>query len=87
MNASRHLEEKFKLESLYVTCKFKNGVKSDEPSGFDYNGAASEIINGMELGPSNEIGGLPDETDPIKLPITVDYSNPDNLKIIDNIPK
>ena len=41
----------------------------------------------MELDPSNEIGGLLDETDLTKLPITVDYSNLDNLKIIDNLPK
>ena len=39
-----------------------------------------------ELDSSNEIGGLSDEISPTKLPITVDYSNPDNLKIIDNLP-
>ena len=48
---------------------------------------ASEDINDMELGPSNEIRGLPDETAHTKLPITVDYSNPDNLKIIEHLPK
>ena len=40
----------------------------------------------MELDPSNEIGGLPEETDPTKIPI-VDYSDPNNLKIIDNLSK
>ena len=38
----------------------------------------SKDINDMELGPSNEIEGLPDETDRTKLPITIDYSNHDN---------
>ena len=39
VNDLRQLGEKFKLESFYVTWKLKNGVKCDEPSGFDYNRA------------------------------------------------
>ena len=89
VNTLRQLEEEVKLEPLDVTCNLKDGVKSTEASGFDCNTNkdASDDINGMELDPSNEIGGLPEETDPTKLPITVDYSNPDNLKIIDNLSK
>ena len=41
----------------------------------------------MESDQINEIEGLPDEADPIKLPINLDYWNPDNFKIIDNLPK
>ena len=41
----------------------------------------------MELDPDTDIAGLPDDTDPTKLPITVDFSVLDNLKIIDDIPR
>ena len=86
MNALRQLEDAVKLEPLDVTCEPKAGVKSTEASGFDCNIDASDNISGMELDPSNEIGGLPEETDPTKIPI-VDYSDPNNLKIIDNLSK
>ena len=88
VNALRQLDDAVKLEPLDVTCAPKADVKSNEASGFDCNTDkdASNAIKSMELDPSNEVGGLPEETDPTKLP-TVDYSDPNNLKIIDNLSK
>ena len=85
----RKLEEAVKIEGLDVTCNIKNGLQETEACGLDCNtdNEASEEISSMELDPDTDIAGLPDDTDPTKLPITVDFSVLDNLKIIDDIPR
>ena len=40
----------------------------------------------MELSEDTIIAGLPDTPDPSVLPISKDYSNPENLKLIDSLP-
>ena len=73
------------LEELPTTCTIDS--QSDTACGLNcQSDEGTNTPTGIEITEDTPIAGLPDTPDPSVLPVSIDYSNPDNLNIIDNLP-
>ena len=88
LNNLRQLAESLAMTDLSVTCdvmsEFNTALGLNCLTDKDASGTPVGIeINTDEI---DDIAGFPDDADPSKLNYVVDYSDPENLKLIDSLP-
>ena len=86
LNNLRELQNDGTLEDISVNCNIN--ITSETACGLDcLSDDASGTPTSMELNTDDiDITGVPDDADPSQLTNKLDYSNPDNLKLVDNLP-
>lgn len=88
LNNLRQLEESLAAVDLPVTCSVIS--EFDTVSGL--NCLTDKEANGTPVGMQvntddiDDIASIPDDADPSKLNYAIDYSDPENLKLIDSLP-
>ena len=75
-------------ESLPVTCSVSGSSSSAANLDCQTDSAASGTPEGMAIDDdeNTEIAGMPEDADPSKTKVPIDYSNENNLKLIDDLP-
>ena len=88
LNNLRQLQQSSGAVDLPVTCS----VASELDTACGFNCLTDKDANGTPVGMQlntddiDDISAIPDDVDPSKLNYAVDYSDPENLKIIDSLP-
>jgi hypothetical protein len=88
LNNLRQLQQSSGAVDLPVTCS----VASELDTACGFNCLTDKDANGTPVGMQlntddiDDISAIPDDVDPSKLNYAVDYSDPENLKLIDSLP-
>ena len=86
-NLRRLDEDLLVLDDIIVACDVFSSTSKAGGLNCESDSEASGAPIGMEIDPDNlEVAGLPDNADPNVLKNTVDYSNENNLKKVDDLP-